>query len=312
MRLPKKERKQNQLPEKEKEKLPPPRSFSSEALLVTVTKRGEVTKAPYTAPETATQPPDSDAEIGGRFLIIEADESAKEYLKRQFRLEVAPSFDRHFQDNESLATAELDPENVASFFARWPAMANQEEAAYNIGERIRANKPYDVDTIDDPKNLNLGHNRYYNWPERPFRSYDPISTFEVEIPANAAEGEKTSVISDGGKTAIVSEEERTGPVSNDDRAGSTSVKKKRFSHAAKQCMSLYTNVGNNINGKIRNLYGSEQLLTRYRTPTSRSATPAQNTQSPLSVLGLCHELSSKGRYRSVFSGRRTTHRSTRQ
>jgi hypothetical protein len=89
-----------------------------------------------------------------------------------------------------------------------------------------------VETINDPKNLHLDHQRYYKWPENPFRSYDPISIFEAE------------------ETTAVSEEEKTKSISKSEKTISTFIKKTRFSHAAKQCMSFYANVGNTIDGKI--------------------------------------------------------------
>jgi hypothetical protein len=148
--------------------------------MIIVTKGGKHTKMSLNSSEPTIQPSDCDSEIVGRLLIVEGDETVKEDLKRRLGLEVAPSFEGHFQDNESLATAELDPENVTAFFARWSATVTQDEAEYNIGKSLRTNKPYDVETINDPKNLHLDHQRYYKWPENLFRSYDPISILRLK------------------------------------------------------------------------------------------------------------------------------------
>lgn len=59
-------------------------------------------------------------------------------------------------------------------FAQWSRLVNQSARHWEIESRIRKRTPYSVDTLRDPFDLRLDHERYYRFPGV-FRTYCPIS-----------------------------------------------------------------------------------------------------------------------------------------
>ncbi|KAK4163102.1 hypothetical protein QBC43DRAFT_265083 [Cladorrhinum sp. PSN259] len=81
----------------------------------------------------------------------------------------------HLEDDGNLQRELSDAAGANVFFASWWRTEEQEEHQYWIQRRIRANKPYSVDTPDDPWTLHLDHERYSHWPNCPHRPYHVIS-----------------------------------------------------------------------------------------------------------------------------------------
>ncbi|KAK3332641.1 cora-like Mg2+ transporter protein-domain-containing protein [Cercophora scortea] len=62
------------------------------------------------------------------------------------------------------------------FFATWARLVRQSKERFEDAERIRAKKPYDIETLKswDPMDLLQNHRRHYKWPEAPSRPYDLV------------------------------------------------------------------------------------------------------------------------------------------
>ena len=74
--------------------------------------------------------------------------------------------------------SELDRDEVSTktklFCASWWRLVSQDEEQFNIRQRIQADKPYNIDSIEDPRKLHLDHERYAHWPARPHRPYHMV------------------------------------------------------------------------------------------------------------------------------------------
>lgn len=68
--------------------------------------------------------------------------------------------------------AEVRP-GEGGFFAKWLRYVKQEHKHWKIETKIDDGRPYDINTLTDPHELRLDHERYSRQP-RAYRPYDPI------------------------------------------------------------------------------------------------------------------------------------------
>jgi len=84
----------------------------------------------------------------------------------------------------------MRPVNITSgkhcLSAKWSRLVNQSARHWKIETRILKGTPYDVDTLKDPKDLRLDHERYKRVPGV-FRPYCPVSQLPGEIWQQAAQ-----------------------------------------------------------------------------------------------------------------------------
>jgi len=127
--------------------------------------------------ETIHNPPSAPTSRGTLYLSEALPESAAQQ-SAALGFHVPSSF---FSAHQKSTVAEwdvpfLDPET--NIFAKWTSPATQLGKQWDIEQRIAANRPYDVDTVQDPSELRLNHLRYERDPPLPVRPYHPISSFE--------------------------------------------------------------------------------------------------------------------------------------
>ncbi|GAB1310712.1 hypothetical protein MFIFM68171_00922 [Madurella fahalii] len=120
-----------------------------------------------------------DAAVAARIYMVQGGESLLEHLDDWIRRAPGP---RHAfvqghlgDDGGAEFEQEVGETGVNALSTSWWRFAPQDRHQNWIHRRILANRPYSINTIDDPMNLRLGHQRYSPVPRCQYRSYHLIS-----------------------------------------------------------------------------------------------------------------------------------------
>ncbi|KAF3904312.1 hypothetical protein ABW20_dc0109861 [Dactylellina cionopaga] len=155
---------------------PPKLDIKNSICMVEVTDTGSIGTFDFDSAQARLSSP----KLNARIFIVSGSEDPQEQLAPWISVNPAvwPRFFQAHLDGDENLQGSLQQKNTGIFFFNWGRLASQSKEQYEIGKRILAKKPYNIGAIGDPLPRNLGHKRYYQWPDRPYRKYDMISSSE--------------------------------------------------------------------------------------------------------------------------------------
>ena len=150
---------------------PPPLPFEAKFIDITIHKGDVQYSTPLSLEKLPERKSSATANDEARIFVIECSNPQVPEIA-----DISPEFvDGHLRDGDELQST-VYQQFEDGFFARWSRLVTQSQERYEDEQRIRAKKPYDVDTPKDwdPADLLIDHSRCYRWPEYPSRAYDLV------------------------------------------------------------------------------------------------------------------------------------------